>query len=215
MRPVFMAVDCQNDFMNPEGKLYINDAEKIKENLSILTKLAKDLSIRVVTTADWHNPKCEEFSSNPDGIKTFPPHCIAASKGAGFIPEVEPLDISDRKKVPYIVSWSSKTFDKIRIKKSRNIVIQKDTFDVWAGNPLTGSVFKILVPSMVIVYGVAADVCVKFAIAGLLKENYTVAVVKDAIKEINHRKLPKLLESWSKAGVQLYSTLEIAQMLTK
>ncbi len=43
---IFWNVDTQYDFMRPDGKLYVQDAEQIEPNLEYLTRLAAERNIR-------------------------------------------------------------------------------------------------------------------------------------------------------------------------
>ena len=58
MKIIFWNVDTQKDFMNKDGKLYVQGAEEIKSNLKRLTNLAKAYNITVVNTGDYHNKTC-------------------------------------------------------------------------------------------------------------------------------------------------------------
>ena len=78
---IFFAVDCQKDFIEKKGALYIEGAETIKPNLKKLTEFAKKNNIFVVNTADYHFPGDKELSDKPDLVNTFPPHCMFDSKG--------------------------------------------------------------------------------------------------------------------------------------
>ena len=59
---IFWAVDCQKDFIEPPGALYVEGAETIKPNLKKLTEFAKENNIFVVNTADYHFPDDKELS---------------------------------------------------------------------------------------------------------------------------------------------------------
>ena len=90
MRTIFRNVDTQYDFMRPDGKLYVQGAERIEGNLAKLTELAATKGIKVVNTADWHNKDSKELSENPDFIQTFPEHCMESTLGAKFVPATSP-----------------------------------------------------------------------------------------------------------------------------
>ena len=179
---LFFNVDTQNDFMRKDGALYIEGAEEIYRNLYQLTNFAKEKNIKVINTCDWHNKKCEEFSNNPDYITTFPPHCIKNTYGAEFLDLTEPED-------PYIVEYDNFNLDIDKIDQKRNIIIRKNTFDVFS-NYSTNDILKYLNPDTIIVYGVASDVCVDLVVRGLLDMDMSVCVVKDAIKELPGSKKP-------------------------
>lgn len=196
---LFWNVDTQIDFVYPRGKLYVEGAEELRPQLKELTRMAKEKSIRVVNTADYHFANSAELDSSPDFVNTFPEHCMANSRGADYIRETEPED-------PVVFDWDKdylitpELFDR---EKYRNFVIRKDAFDVFAGNPLTDTILKHLNPETVVVYGVTTNVCVDAAVKGLVKKVKNVLVVEDAIKELPNIPLP--FDAWEKKGVEMIS----------
>ena len=196
---LFWNVDTQVDFMEPEGKLYVPGAEEIRPVLRKITDFARLEKIRVVNTCDYHYINSEELSKNPDFVSTFPEHCMAGSSGAEFIPETLP-------EFPIVIDWDAALgiFPELdNPEKYRNIVIRKDEFDVFAGNPYTGQILNILNPEIVFVYGVTTNVCVDKAVTGLVDKNVKVYVFEDAIKELPNIPLP--FARWRDSGVELIS----------
>ena len=212
MKTIFWNVDTQYDFMRPDGKLYVKGAEQIEGNLARLTQLAESRRIKVVNTADWHNKDSEELSDKPDFVHTFPEHCMQDTYGAGFIPATYPYLLSDKE--PYIVDWKKKKFDRHDRKgvlASRSIILHKDKFDIFAGNPHADRVVELLAPERAVVYGVATNVCVDCAVRGLLERKVQVYVPLDAIKEIPALPLP--YDTWKSKGAILTTTDEIYKIL--
>jgi len=205
---IFWNVDTQKDFMLKEGKLYIPGAEEIIPNLRILTELANKLNIRVVNTADFHGKGDEELSATPDFKNTFPEHCMVGTEGQAFIDETIPIYI-DRS---YYIQNYGHTLNLKTMDKARNVIIHKNKFDVFQGNPWTDTIIKQLAPQMVVVYGVATDVCVKFAVDGLLARNFKVLIVKDAIKGLGDCK--KLIKDWNNGQVKTIRTSLLKDLLT-
>jgi len=204
MKVIFWNVDSQKDFINKDGALYVEGAELIKKNLQKLTNAAKKFNIIVVNTADYHGKDTEEISDKPDFKTTFPPHCMAGTDGAEFIPETCPnCNYGDNY---YICGWNNEKINFSVLERARNIIIQKDKFDVFEGNKHTSNILEFLSPTIVIVYGVATNVCVNLAVLGLEKRNYRIIVVEDAIKELPNLPLKELKENWAKKGVLLRDT---------
>ncbi len=204
---LFWNVDTQIDFVYPRGKLYVEGAEDLRPKWKELTNLAKEKSIRVVNTADYHFPNSAELDASPDFINTFPEHCMVNSRGADFIKETEPED-------PVFFDWNRKyliTPELFGKNLHRNIIIRKDAFDVFAGNPLSETIVKYLNPDTVIVYGVTTNVGVNAAVKGLIKRVKKVFVVKDAIKELPNIPLP--FDYWKKKRVKLITVKELKQFL--
>ena len=196
-RVLFWNVDTQIDFIDPTGKLYVKAAEKLKPVLNKITVFASENKIRVVNTCDFHYINSNEFSHNPNYTTTFPEHCMAGTKGAEFIPETRPV-------LPAIVDWMTHIAILPHLADAnqfRNIVIRKDAFDVFEGNPYTVKILDLLRPERVFVYGVTTNVCVDKAVCGLVKLGFQVFVFEDAIKELPGLPLP--YKKWKDVGVKM------------
>src|SRR5947208_3732431 len=79
-------VDTQYDFMRADGKLYVPAAEQIIPRLEQLTDHAHRSGIRIVASADDHEPGHRELSDHPDFRETFPQHCMHGTPGQKEIP---------------------------------------------------------------------------------------------------------------------------------
>lgn len=203
---LFWNVDTQKDFVEPDGKLYVEGAENLRQNWNRLTNLARKKSIRVVNTADYHYYNSAELDENPDFVKTFPQHCIANSEGAEYIEETQPEE-------PVIFEWNKEyliTPEIVDPERNRNIVIRKDAFDVFKGNPFTKKLVRMLKPENVFIYGVTTNVCVDAAVMGLVRRVKNVYVIEDAIKELPNIPLP--FEKWKKRNVKLIPLSELEKM---
>lgn len=206
-KTLFWNVDTQEDFMAQSGKLYVSGAEAIRPVLRQITDFAKTKGIRVVSTCDYHHINSEELSSIPDFETSFPPHCLAGTSGADFISETLPESA-------LLIDWDQDLaifaeFDDPD--RSRNIVIRKDAFDVFAGNRHAEKIVEILSPDQVFVYGVTTNVCVDKAAMGLSKRGIRVYVFEDAIRELPNLPLP--FETWKANGIELISFADVNKYL--
>jgi len=212
MKILFWNVDTQIDFMNSKGKLYVQRAEEIIPNLNILTDLAYEKNIKVVNTCDYHMQNDKELSATPNFKTTFPPHCLAGTEGQEFIAATYPKVFVDNY---YIVSYLDEAVYKHQINRSRNIILYKNHFDIFQGNKHIDEVLRHLKPDTVVVYGVATNVCVNFAVLGLLERNIKVIVVKDAIKELPNLPVNDVYVHWISKGVRLITTKNIIDYIRK
>jgi len=206
-KTLFWNVDTQEDFIDQSGKLYVQGAEEIRPVLKQITDFAKSEGIRVVNTCDYHHINSEELSSTPDFETSFPQHCLAGSSGAEFISETLPES-------PILIDWDLEIaiyaeFD--NPERFRNIVIRKDAFDVFTGNPYADKIVQILQPDQVFVYGVSTNVCVDKAVIGLSERGIKVFVFEDAIKELPNLPLP--FEAWKAKGIHIISFSDIRKYL--
>ncbi len=200
---LFWNVDTQFDFMSASGKLYVSGAEQIKSTLKQITAFAKSNNIQVVNTADFHYANSKELSNKPNFTTTFPPHCMINTPGVEYTDETKPD-----------TPFSEVLWDKIYSKKdicnfitNRNIVIRKDAFDVFEGNPNTDAVLELIEPKKVFVYGVTTNVCVDCAVIGLAKRNIKVYVIENAIKELPN--IPMPYSNWDQLGIKRITFSEV------
>ncbi len=199
---IFWDVDTQYDFMYSDGKLYVTDAELVLPNLARLTRHARKAGIPQVASIDYHALTDAELSSSPDFDSTFPPHCLASEPGH------EKVDATRAVNPLYVDSAPDPaTIDRVRGHKGE-VVIRKQRFDVFT-NPNTEAVLTALAPTDVAVYGVAQDVCDRFAIEGLLARGYRVHVVRDAMKPIRPEKGEQLLADWFARGADVVTTEDV------
>ena len=198
---IFWDVDTQYDFIHAEGKLYVEGAESIIANLKQLTDHAHAHGIRIVASADDHVMSDDEISTDPDFQTTYPPHCVHGTRGQAKINEttlrdplvVEPTLLED-------VAGKVQSHD-------GDILINKCFFDVFT-NENTSIIIDALSPEEIVLYGVALDVCNRFAVDGLLERrtNTRISVVTDAVKAIDPARGDALLKDWSTRGVALIDT---------
>ena len=210
MKVVFWNVDTQYDFMRDDesykGLLPVPDAREIESNLDKLTKFAEDRGITVVNTADWHNEKSAELSDTPDFKTTFPKHCMMGTKGAEYVPATKP-------KNPYVIDWQGNGFDEKKVAESRNILMYKDAFDIFSGNKNADKVWEIIQPDLVVVYGVAEQVCDDFAVMGNLARKAQVWYVPDAMKGLPN--IPSPADKWKAEGANPMYTAQVLEELMK
>lgn len=206
-RLIFWNVDTQVDFVEPDGKLYAPGADLLKPVWKKITAFAAEHDIKAINSADYHYINSPEIDETPDMVSTFPPHCLAGSRGAEYVEETNPEN-------PLIFNWNAEYDMKALeddIRNCRNIVIRKDAFDVFDGNRYTHSIVEILKPQTAVVYGVTTNVCVDFAVVGLATIVPEVYVITDAIKELPNIPLP--FDKWEKLGVKCISHNELGKLL--
>lgn len=207
-RPViFWDVDTQIDFINPEGKLYIPGAERIKPNLKRLTDYVHENQYHIVASADDHMPGHRELSDEPDFEETFPEHCMRGTPGAEKVEEtrlfapliIEPEPIPHQELARKL--WSH----------GGDILLRKHWFDVFT-NPNTETLLEAWDPTEIVVYGVALDVCNKYAIEGFLERGIPrIHLVVDATRAIHPEKEDSLLLAWKRQDVNLVTTKQVVE----
>ena len=202
-RVVFWDVDTQYDFMKADGKLYVPDAELIIPNLKRLTDFAHANRIRIIASADDHETGHRELSDTPDFKETFPLHCMRGTAGQKKIPETALRD-------PMVIEPEQQ--DRVALTRrvqahQGDYLLHKHWFDVFT-NANVETVVDALSPAAIVLYGVALDVCDRYAIEGLLtrRPNIRLYAVTDAMKPIHQDAAARLLSDWQRRGVRLVST---------
>jgi nicotinamidase/pyrazinamidase len=71
-----VVVDLQNDFADPDGSLYVRDAEVVIDVANAEIEAARAAGALIVYTQDWHPPDTPHFAK--DG-GTWPVHCVGVA----------------------------------------------------------------------------------------------------------------------------------------
>jgi nicotinamidase/pyrazinamidase len=205
---VFWDVDTQHDFMHADGKLYVPEAETIIPNLKALTDYAHAKGIRIIASADDHVAGHRELASEPDFRETFPEHCMRGTKGQAKIPEtrlVDPMVIEPGREDAGALA------ERVRAHHG-DLLFHKHWFDVFT-NENVETVLDALEPHAVVLYGVALDVCNKYAIEGLAahRPHLRLFAVDDAMKPIDRDVAQHLLRAWAEEGVRIVQTTDITE----
>lgn len=80
---VLLIVDMQNDFVRPEGSLYVEAATQTIQPIASLLKRAREKGVHIAFTQDSHQEEDLEF-------EIWPPHCIKGTEGWQIIDELTP-----------------------------------------------------------------------------------------------------------------------------
>lgn len=207
-RVLFWDVDTQHDFMRADGLLYVPGSEEIVPALKRLTDYAHGHGIRILASADDHVPGHRELSDTPDFRTTFPPHCMRGTPGQRKIPETALRN-------PLVVEPDLEAPSEIRRRVAAHrgdILLHKHWFDVFT-NVNIGAVLDVLDPELVVLYGVALDVCDEYAVEGLLANRPQTALwlVTDAVRAIDADAVDGLLADWRGRGVRMVTTAEVVE----
>ena len=197
---LFLDIDTQHDFMDPDGRLSVPDAASIVSNLEALTELAAASGIPVVASVDTHSPDDPEFEQ-------FGPHCVAGSKGQQKIAATS-LGGSE------VASAAELDEQVARLAGDEmpQLLVEKHGLDIF-GSPLFSRILRGLDPQRIFLYGVATEYCVVLAALGLVGRGHSVALVRDAVKAIDAQAGAEALQRMEAAGVDTVLTAEVTEML--
>jgi len=210
---VFVDVDVQFDFCDPEGALHV--AGSPNDLFAELTRHAVRRRIPIVGSVDSHAWDAWEFASShnrgPAGEQPrFPDHCVKGTAGwlkmpgtlpprFRFVPNVAELAIE-----PWVAELASGT--------TNAVYFEKEVYSLFA-NPLAERFLRALAadlaqrddgkPPAFVVYGVATDYCVKAAALGLRERGFDCTLLTDAVAAVAAAGGGAALEEMARAGVKL------------
>ena len=81
-----VVVDCQNDFGNPSGSLYVRGGEDVVPVVNAEIAAARAAGSLQVYSQDWHPEHTPHFQID-GGI--WPVHCVADTWGSEFLPGLD------------------------------------------------------------------------------------------------------------------------------
>jgi nicotinamidase/pyrazinamidase len=207
-KAILWDVDTQVDFMLPDGKLYVPQAEETIPAMKRLVDAAREAGIVHVASADDHELTDPEISDEPDFRNTYPPHCLRGTRGAQKIRETEQEDPLPLALLPFPPGLIPGL-----IGGRREILLLKKNFNVFT-NPNTDPLLDALDPEEIIVFGVATDVCDDAAIRGFLLRGRRVRFVEDAARGLDKERVQQCTAAWRAAGVEFTTTAALVASLT-
>ncbi|TVV76229.1 cysteine hydrolase family protein [Sphingomonas solaris] len=190
-----IVVDAQRDFMLPEGALYVAGAEDLVAPMNImLASLDPDETAGVLLTFDTHEP--DRYARSAEA-RQFAPHCVRGSAGWQTVLDVAAVD-------PAIALHT----------------LEKGVFAMWeeadvtirdARDPAAAAVprdrffdrLRAQGVDEIVVVGVAADFCVRWAVEGLIDRGFRVVVPAALTRGIVRQIDAVAAEEWAAAPVAI------------
>lgn len=213
MDKIFVDVDVQRDFCEPNGALFVPGSPN--DVLRKLVQHAQDKHIPILGSVDSHAWDAWEFASSgrkgPNGEQpNFPDHCVKGT--AGWLKVEGTLPKSFRFVPNVSVAPVESIVGEVLSGDTRGVYFEKEVYSMFA-NPLAEQFVKMLVERAgtspeFFVFGVATDYCVRAAALGLAERGYRTVLLTDAIAGITPQGVEYALNEMRKAGVRLSTTAE-------
>jgi len=189
---IFWGVDTQADFMLPDGKLYVPGAEHLLPNLIRLTDQAREGRVLLISHGCIHPEGDPEFEQ-------FPAHCIRDTPGAKFVPQAL------AHKVVTVANHASASLPQ-DLHAHQQIVLEKETLDIFESRHANELVGRLHPDAEIFVFGVVTEICVRFAVKGLLERGRRVSIVEDAIATLNPAEGQRAIAELRAMGAKIVST---------
>ena len=193
MKTVFFDIDTQIDFLFPAGALYVPGGEKIVDAVARLNRYAAGRDGHVViSTMDAHAEDDPEFRS-------WPPHCVVGTTG-----QQKPASTLLEKRVTIPNTPCEPSLVDVQ-----QILLEKQALDCFTNVNLARTLAS-LAAERYVVYGVATEICVKFAAfgllkTGLLKTGKRVELVTDAVRGLDDAAAGSMTREFTAQGGVLTS----------
>ncbi|WP_426996215.1 isochorismatase family protein [Pseudarthrobacter sp. N5] len=188
MSRALIIVDVQNDFCEG-GTLAVAGGAAVAGAISEYVDSQHIQFDHIIATQDWHIDPGTHFSETPDFTESWPPHCVAGTRGAELHPELD---------TEYIQAFFHKGQFTAAYSGFEGLLAPEDavpTGDRKAGAmPGTGSTAKAYTADEdavglddwlqghdvedVVVVGLAADYCVMATALDAVQAGYSVTVIR-------------------------------------
>jgi nicotinamidase/pyrazinamidase len=184
-----LVVDIQNDFADPDGSLYVRDAESVIDVANAEIEAARSAGAMVVYTQDWHPPVTPHFAK--DG-GTWPVHCVHDTWGAQLHPRLTVVN-SERVRVGVGGEDGYSAFTVAD-------PVTRDTERTALDPMLRGRAVE-----RVVVLGLATDYCVKETALDAVALGYDTTLVVDGARpvELEQGDGQRAVDAMDAAGVTL------------
>ena len=170
-----VVVDCQYDFCNPAGTLYVEGAETAVNHILDFINTHDELS-EVIFTVDWHQAKDASFTSQGG---PWPPHCIAFAKGSQIDDRLVQACLD--REIPYRVIRKGEVIETEEYGAFQHI--EKLPDGSFRLSTMTDEVT--CAGHCMVICGVAGDYCVLETLRNLLNGGLTVDVFVRGIASID------------------------------
>lgn len=190
MTKALIVVDVQNDFCEG-GSLAVEGgadvAFRIGQRLRRWSEAAPSEQEYdfVVATRDHHIDPGDHFSSDPDFVDSWPPHCVAGSEGAAFHPNLDP-----------------QPFHAVFLKGEHQAAYSGFEGKSADSRPLAQWLREHEV-SAVDICGIATDYCVRATALDARQEGFSTSVLIDLVAGVAAATTDAALQEMQAAGVAI------------
>jgi nicotinamidase/pyrazinamidase len=184
-----IVVDVQNDFCEG-GSLAVAGGAEVARRISRHVLLQGGSYAAIVATADWHEDPGRHFSTHPDFVDSWPPHCRIGTDGALFHPAAAPalerVEVVFRKGY-HAAAYSG--FEGLTTENGRRVHLAD-----WLRDRAI---------EQVDVVGIATDHCVRATALDSVEEGFETSVLLDLTAGVARRTTDAALEVMRAAQVEL------------
>lgn len=159
-KDALLLVDVQNDFL-PGGSLAVPEGDLIVPVLNRYIERFARKGLPVIATRDWHPPDHCSFREQGG---SWPPHCIAGTRGAEYSPQLRLPDTA--------------------VVVSKATLRAPDAYSGFEGTNLT-EILRSRNIKRLFIGGLATDYCVLNTVTDALALGFEVWLMIDAVRAVN------------------------------
>ena len=212
---IFVDVDVQNDFCEPNGALYVSGSPN--DLYRRIVAHAASTRSPILGSVDSHAFDAWEFASSgrkgPGGeAPGFPDHCVKGTWGWLKVDGTLPARFRFVANLAAESAHAALVGELLR-REAQGVYFEKEVYSLFA-NPNAEGLLEALAreagePLELVVFGVATDYCVRAACLGLAERGYATTVLSDAIRGITEAGTSDALTAMRAAGVRVATSSEL------
>ncbi|MFF8383171.1 isochorismatase family protein [Streptomyces kanasensis] len=189
MHRALIVVDVQNDFCEGGSLAVAGGADVAAAVTDLVGETAGVVYRHVVATRDHHVEPGDHFSTAPDFVRSWPPHCVAGTEGVGFHPNFAPAVASGAVEAVFDKGAYSAAYSGFEGSDENGVRLA----DWLRAHGVTE----------VDVVGIATDHCVRATALDAVAEGFRTQVLLDLTAGVAAATTEKALEELRAAGVEL------------
>ncbi|WP_378147611.1 isochorismatase family protein [Cnuibacter sp. UC19_7] len=194
MSTALFVIDVQNDFTEG-GALGVQGGAAVAEGISRLLAAHPDAYDLIIASRDWHdgdNDNGGHFSSEPDFLDSWPPHCVAGTRGAEYHDDLTAHAID------------------YHVRKGQG----EPAYSIYEGVTEEGGTVRDLLDSHGVtdidVVGLATDYCVRASALDALDHGRRVRIITDLVAGVSAEGSREALAELTRAGADLITSDHVA-----
>ncbi|RKT17709.1 nicotinamidase/pyrazinamidase [Streptomyces sp. 1114.5] len=191
MHRALIVVDVQNDFCEG-GSLAVAGGAEVAAAITDLIAESSPGYQHILATRDHHIDPGDHFSTQPDYVDSWPPHCVAGTEGVGFHPNFAPAVISGAVEAVFDKGAYSAAYSGFEGLDENN----RGPVE-WLRERQVDEVD---------VVGIATDHCVRATALDAARAGFTTRVLLDLTAGVAAETTSAALEELRAAGVELVGT---------
>lgn len=172
MPTALIIVDVQNDFCEG-GALAVTGGTAVARDIATFLQDHGSVYDLVVATRDWHDAESDNlghFSSQPDFVDSWPPHCVEGTTGAAYQPDL----------------WSTSTgIPPVEVFKGQGVPAYSGFEGVTRSGESLRDVLLGVGITDVDVVGLAFDYCVKATAIDAVQSGFATRIIRNLTAAIH------------------------------